>query len=109
MDAIIARTSANGSGFAIEPRLSGAPATRPTKDRFTEALDALISGCMDAGMHSVEFIGPLKAALREMRSMSMPSKSDEAHNRAGGLAPMTTDDIRKALELDAFEPNPMKV
>ncbi|HKQ38798.1 MAG TPA: hypothetical protein VJ063_12025 [Verrucomicrobiae bacterium] len=80
--------------------------TVPDKNKFTEALEELIGGCMSAGMHSVEFIGPLKAKLVEMRELSMPALSDEQFNQKGGLAPMSAADIRRLLELEDYEPLP---
>lgn len=77
-----------------------------TKERFAEGLSELIAQCMEAGMHTSEMIGPLKAALAEARINSMPSKSDDAHNAKRGMAPMTEAQIRQALELEPYEPIP---
>lgn len=81
--------------------------SQATKEQFAEALTELINDHADRGMDEGECIGPLKAEIvRIRRHILLPSKSDDKYNAERGLPPMTEEQIRKALQLEPYEPIP---
>lgn len=81
--------------------------TEPTKEKFEQALDVLIDGCMDS-MNPVEFIPALKKWLVQMRLDAMPSEYDDKYNAERGLPPQTEGELRRSLCLEDYEPLPPK-